>query len=101
MDTAKDLAQLLETYGPWGITAVLIFAIFYLYRTTSTILSERNQQFISYLQTSGTTLANLSKTTDKLEEVMREVKELLRENKAYLETAKVLMDDVRRALSSR
>ena len=98
MDAGKELASLLQTYGPWGVTAVLIVAIFYLYRTTSGILNERNQQFITYLQTSGTTLANLSKTTDKVEVLFLEIKELMRDVRSHMEASKALMEDVRRLL---
>lgn len=94
MEPVTGLAALLQTYGAWGLSALLIYAIWALYNRTSAIIDQRHQQFIDYLQTSGVTLALLVKSMEKVDDLLRDVK-------THLESSKIVLDEVRRDLGKK
>ena len=56
---------------------VLIFAIVYLYRTSSALLEKRNDQFISVLREVGVLLETVSNSNSRSEILMNNVEKVL------------------------
>jgi len=65
-EALKSLAGVLQVYGGWGMTVILMAAVIALYKNTGKILEKRNDQFVDVLRECGTVLGQ---TEDKLREV--------------------------------
>ena len=71
-----ELAKMLQLYGGWGMTAVLIWALLWFYKHTSKLLDERNDRFIELLRECSVALTSTEKAIDQIRvEVKSEVKE--------------------------
>jgi len=84
MVSVDSLAKFLQLYGGWGMCAVLILAIFYLYKSMGKLLEKRNDQFIEVLKECGVAL-DATNTSNK------DVKDLLRNNKEILDRVERLL----------
>lgn len=66
MEPVSNLAQILQTFGGWGVSAVLLFGIFYLYKTTNQTLEKRYEHIAEVLKE---TSAMLQQNVDELKRV--------------------------------
>ncbi len=84
MTSIDSVAKFLQVYGGWGMCAVLLFGIFYLYKSMGKLLEKRNDQFIEVLKECGIALKVTSDSN-------KEVENLLRDNKALMERVERLL----------
>lgn len=68
--TILDIAKALETFGPWGVVAVLLFAIGYMYKSTGTLLERRNDQFVQALQNMTIAMNTSAEQGRRVEEIL-------------------------------
>ena len=61
MSYLTEIAKFLQTFGGWGVSAIFLGGIIYLYRSTSSLLEKRNEQFINALKA---TTAALQQNSD-------------------------------------
>jgi hypothetical protein len=72
-----SMTQLLEKFGPWGVCAILLAGIIYLYRSTSQLLERRNEQFISALKEMTAALQTNADESRRVEMVLGRVERIL------------------------
>ncbi len=72
-----ELAKVLQLYGGWGMTAVLIAALLWFYKHTSKLLDERNNRFIELLRECSVALTNAEQA---INQIRTEAKADLKEN---------------------
>jgi len=77
MSYLKDIAELLQTFGGWGVSAVLLAGILYLYRSTNKLLEKRNEQFIEALKETTAALQQNSDESRRAEAVLQRVEHIL------------------------
>lgn len=74
-----QLAEMLQNFGAWGICAVLICAIVYLYRSSNILLEKRNDQFVELLRETNALLHSLSDQCLRVEQILDRVERKLNE----------------------
>lgn len=75
-----EIAKFLQTFGGWGVSAVFLAGIIYLYRSTSKILEKRNEQFIEALKETTAALQQNNDESRRVEAVLSRVERLLDNN---------------------
>jgi len=110
----ESVAKILQIYGGWGMTALLIFVLLWLYKTTSKLLDDRNEKFIVLLKECSSALNNAEKAIDhiredaneecaslhgKIDALERRLESWSSEMKVFLESNKTLMGRVDSKLS--
>ena len=73
----KELAEVLQTFGGWGMCAVLLFGIIYLYRSTNKLLEKRNEQFIEALKETTAALQQNNDESRRVEATLARVEKAL------------------------
>lgn len=85
MSELSSVAELLQLYGGWGMCAILIVGITYVYKSMGAILEKRNDQFIQVLNDVGSLLRTVNDSNDRIESLMGKVRALLVTNEKILE----------------
>jgi hypothetical protein len=67
------ISELLETFGPWGVCAILVVGIIYLYRSTNQTLERRNGQFVEALKETTAALQQNADESRRVEMVLGRV----------------------------
>lgn len=73
MDYAKAIAELLETYGGWAMSALLMVGIVCLYFSAKKEHDKRNDQFVELLRECSALLRMLSDGNIRVEDLLRRV----------------------------
>ena len=73
----KELAEFLQAFGGWGVSAVLLFGIIYLYRSTNKLLEKRNEQFIGALKETTAALQQNNDESRRVEAALVRVERAL------------------------
>jgi hypothetical protein len=73
MAELATVAELLQLYGGWGMCAVLIAGITYVYKSMGALLEKRNDQFIQVLNEVGSLLQTVNDSTDRSEKLMDKI----------------------------
>ena len=76
--SAQKIAELLQLYGGWGMTAILIVGIVLLYRSMSKVIEARNQLIVDLLRETTSVLTQARDTNREVAETNRETNDLLR-----------------------
>jgi len=74
-----EMAKILEQFGGWGMCAVLIVAIAYLYRSMGALLEKRNDQFVELLKETNAVLQTITDQNKRIEKVLDRVEIKLNE----------------------
>ena len=74
-----DMAKILEQFGAWGMCAILIAAIIYLYRSMGALLEKRNDQFVELLKETNAVLQTIADQNKRIERVLDRVETKLDE----------------------
>ena len=77
MSTLKELAELLQVFGGWGVSAVLMIAIFYLFRSMNKDRYERDKQFMDVLKETTAALQQNTDAAKRAEAVLQRVENRL------------------------
>jgi hypothetical protein len=77
MDKIEALAQFLQNFGGWGVCVVLILAIIYLYKSMSTLLEKRNDQFREVLKETSVFLQQNAQQNERVEGLLRRIERIL------------------------
>lgn len=85
MSELQSVAELLQLYGGWGMCAVLIAGIVYIYKSTGALLEKRNDQFIKVLEDVGFLLQAVNGSNERTEVLMVKIKTQLATNEKILE----------------
>jgi uncharacterized protein YqgV (UPF0045/DUF77 family) len=96
IDTVKEVIKLLQEYGGWALSVILMSAIVYLHRSMSTLLEKRNDELRQLLAEHKSVLGENRVVLDRNEAMTVKVKEVLEDNTQVLERVKLLMEDFRR-----
>ena len=65
-----EVAKILEQFGGWGMCAVLIAAIAYLYRSMNALLEKRNDQFVGLLKETNAVLQTITDQNKRIEKIL-------------------------------
>lgn len=96
IDTVKEIIKLLQEYGGWALSVILMAAIVYLHRSMSALLEKRNDELRQLLAEHKEVLGENRIVLDRNEAMTVKVKEALEDNTQVLERVKLLMEDFRR-----
>lgn len=77
MSTLTEVAKLLQTFGGWGLSSILLAGIIYLYRSTNKLLEKRNEQFIEALKETTAALQQNSDESRRVEALLSRVERQL------------------------
>jgi len=77
MSTLSEVAKMLQTFGGWGLSAILLAGILYLYRSTNKLLEKRNEQFIEALKETTAALQQNNDESRRVEAVLTRVERIL------------------------
>lgn len=78
--TLVNVAKFLQEFGGWGLSAILISGIIYLYRSSSNLLEKRNAQFIDALKETTAALQQNNDESRRVETVLLRVERMLDNN---------------------
>ena len=81
MGIVKELAELLQVFGGWGVSAVLMMAIFYLFRAMQKDRNERDKQFMEVLKETTAALQQNTDAAKRAETVLHRVENRLDKEK--------------------
>jgi len=84
----EELVKLLQQYGPWAVTVILLFAIVFLYRQMTKkldekdknygmLLEKRHDQFIQVLTDCAATLQQAKDEIKETKDLNKRIEELL------------------------
>lgn len=73
------VAKILEEFGAWGMCAILIAAIIYLYRSMGALLEKRNDQFVELLKETSAVLQTIVDQNNRIERLLDRVEDRLNE----------------------
>ena len=74
-----EIVKILEQFGAWGMCAVLITAIVYLYRSMGALLEKRNDQFVELLRETSAVLQTIVDQNNRIEKILDRVEIKLNE----------------------
>jgi hypothetical protein len=77
MSTIKEVAEFLQVFGGWGVSAILLAGIVYLYRSTNKLLERRNEQFIEALKETTAALQQNNDESRRVESALTRVERIL------------------------
>ena len=77
IDQAERIAQILQTYGGWGMCAILIVGIVALYWSMSKVISRQNEQLQALLVETATVLTQARDTNREVAETNRTTNQTL------------------------
>lgn len=77
MTNFESMAEFFQTFGGWGVSAVLLTGIIYLYKTQITAQTEKDKQFIDVLKETVSVLQQNADRNDRVEAVLSRVERLL------------------------
>ena len=77
MDSGKEIADFLQTYGGWGVSVIFFGMIFYLYRSMNQLLEKRNDKFIEVLRESTALLQQNCDLSERVETILRNVTKMM------------------------
>ena len=81
----ESMAEFFQSYGAWGMCAVLVAGIAYIYKSQTNLLEKRNDQFIEVLKEVGVLLQSVNDSNTRLGVLMTANNEHLRDSVRVLE----------------
>ena len=94
MEPVIGIAEMLQTYGGWGVAVVFLVLLWCLYRSTNNILESRHQESIEIIASTNQTLTRCSQAMEQtvrivtdLDHTLDDIKEQLRQNQDTLNRA--------------
>jgi len=84
LSQAERIAQLLQIYGGWGMTAILIVGIVALYWSMNKVISKQNEQLQELLRETIAVLTSVRDTNIAVAETNRTTNQALERNDRQL-----------------
>ena len=69
----SSIAQILQLYGGWGLSAILICGIVALYRHMGRLIEKRNEQFIELLRENASQIEQSNVMNGRVEDHLQKI----------------------------
>jgi len=96
--SAKAIAELLQIYGGWGLSALLMVAIVALYVSSKRERDKREIDFVTLLKECSALLRTLSDGNTRVEDLLRRVESSNQRSEKALGRSERAMDTTERVL---
>lgn len=77
----KTISLLLQQYGGWALSAILLFAIAFVYKSMSKLLEQRTQQLMEVIRECGSALDREAQTNKEVENKLRDIEDSFERNR--------------------
>ncbi len=96
IDALSQFAIFLKEYGGWAFSIILMLAMVYLYRTTSSLLEKRNNELKALLAECKSVIAENRVFMNRVEDAVDRGETTVEKNTDVLNRVKLLLEDMRR-----
>ena len=87
------LAQFLQLYGGWGIAALALIAIFYMYKTQGNAFETRHKEYVSLIRETNTSFRAVTDALNKLIMLIENIDGDLKKHDNIIQEVKTVMEN--------